>query len=157
MEPLMQDRQLLRERLLGSLQAASALNAVDGKKIAAIGFCFGGLCVLDLARSGADIKGVVSCHGLLGAPEIPCPKTLSSKVLALHGYDDPMVKPEAVNQFAQEMTEFKADWQIHMYGNTLHAFTNPLANDPAFGTVYNKVADERSWVATQNFLGELFA
>lgn len=157
MQPLIQDRQLLRERLLASLQAACRLQEVDSQKVAAIGFCFGGLCVLDLARSGADVKGVVSFHGLLGAPEIPNPKTIHSKVLVLHGYDDPMVKPDAVNHFAREMTTLKADWQIHMYGNTMHAFTNPLANDPDFGTVYKKEADERSWVAAQNFLNELFA
>lgn len=154
-EPLVSDRAVLQKRILAALETLKAIPEVDASKIAAIGFCFGGLCVLDLARTGADIKGVVSFHGLLGAAEnIPTPK-IKAKVLVLHGYDDPMCKPEAVMEFAAEMTKAKADWQINMYGNTLHAFTNPLANDPDFGTVYDKQADTRSWVAMTEFFKEI--
>lgn len=156
MKPLMDDRSLLLKRLLAALETAKKIEGVDTNRIAAMGFCFGGLCVLDLARSGADIKGVVSFHGLLGAPEKLPKHKIKSKILALHGYNDPMGKPEQVNAFADEMTQAGADWQIHMYGNTLHAFTNPLANDPDFGTVYDQKADARSWIAMKDFFAEIF-
>lgn len=156
MQPFMADRALLQKRIQAALFAVRQLPWVDDSKIAAIGFCFGGLCVLDLARTGADIKGVVSFHGLLGAPGNTQGNAIKAKVLALHGHDDPMVSPEQVLAFEQEMTEAGADWQVHAYGHTMHAFTNPVANDPAFGTVYQADADRRSWQAMQNFLAELF-
>lgn len=156
MQPFMADRALLQKRIQTALYAVKQLPWVDDSKIAAIGFCFGGLCVLDLARTGADIKGVVSFHGLLGAPDNTRGTAIKAKVLALHGHDDPMVSPEQVLAFEQEMTEAGADWQVHAYGHTMHAFTNPVANDPAFGTVYQADADRRSWQAMQNFLAELF-
>jgi dienelactone hydrolase len=98
---------------------------------------------------------VVSFHGLF-APNGLSPQAIQANVLALHGYDDPMVTPMQVNTFAEEMTQAGADWQIHMYGHTKHAFTNPLANDPNFGTVYNVKAAQRSWLAMQNFFQEIF-
>ncbi|MCL7421967.1 MAG: dienelactone hydrolase family protein [Methylobacter sp.] len=156
MQPFMADRALLQKRIQAALYAVKLLPWVDDSKIAAIGFCFGGLCVLDLARTGADIKGVVSFHGLLGAPDNTRGTAIKAKVLALHGHDDPMVSPEQVLAFEREMTEAGADWQLHAYGHTMHAFTNPVANDPAFGTVYQADADRRSWQAMQNFLAELF-
>lgn len=156
MQPFMADRALLQKRIQAALYAVKQLPWVDDSKIAAIGFCFGGLCVLDLARTGADIKGVVSFHGLLGAPDNTRGTAIKAKVLALHGHDDPMVSPEQVLAFEQEMTEAGADWQVHTYGHTMHAFTNPVANDPDFGTVYQADADRRSWQAMQNFLAELF-
>ena len=122
-----------------------------------MGFCFGGLCVLDLARSGADVKGVISFHGLFNAPENLPNEPIKAKVLALHGQDDPMVPPEQVAALQKEMTNAGVDWQIHAYGNTMHAFTNPEANDPGFGTVYNAGADKRSWIAMKNFFEEIFA
>lgn len=157
MQPFMQDRAMLQQRMKAALLAVKLLPWVDDGKIAAIGFCFGGLCVLDLARTGADIKGVVSFHGLLGAPGNIQGNQIKAKVLALHGHDDPMVPPDQVLAFEQEMTEAGADWQLHAYGNTMHAFTNPNANDPSFGTVYQANADRRSWQAMQNFLAEAFA
>ena len=123
--------------------------------ITAIGFCFGGLCALDVARSNADAAGVVSFHGLLNAPGNTADE-IKPKVLALHGWDDPMATPDDVKAFGEEMTKAKADWQLHAYGGTMHAFTNPQANDPDFGTVYDADADRRSWQAMQNFLTELF-
>lgn len=155
-QPLLEDRALLQRRMLAALTFIQQHTAVDHAQIAAIGFCFGGLCALDLARSGAAIQGVVSFHGLFNPPEKLPTHRILAKVLALHGYNDPMVSPDQVNALAQELTAAQADWQIHMYGNTLHAFTNPLANDPGFGTVYNKVADQRSWQAMQDFFKELF-
>lgn len=152
--PLMSDRGVLQRRMNAALQTAIKLEQVDASRTSAIGFCFGGLCALDLARSGADIKGVVSFHGLLNAPE-NIKDAIKAKILVLHGHDDPMVPPSQVLDFETEMTTAKVDWQVHVYGNTMHAFANPQANDPAFGTVYNKCADKRSWIAMMNFLAEV--
>jgi dienelactone hydrolase len=157
MQPFMADRAMLQKRMKAALAAVKLMPWVDDRKIASIGFCFGGLCALDLARTGADIKGVVSFHGLLNAPGNTQGTPIKAKVLALHGRDDPMVPPEQVLAFEQEMTEAGADWQLHAYGNTMHAFTNPVANDPGFGTVYQPDADRRSWIAMQNFLTEIFS
>lgn len=157
MTPLVQDRALLQKRLQAAIHALAMQAEVDPEKIAAIGFCFGGLSVLDLARVGAPVKGVVSFHGLFTPPGNTAGNKIAAKVLALHGWDDPMAKPDAVLAFAKEMTDAGADWQLHAYGHTMHAFTNPEANDPDFGTVYNAKADARSWQAMQNFLAELFA
>lgn len=154
--PFIQDRTLLRDRLFAALETLKKNEFVDQQRIAAIGFCFGGLCVLDLARSGADIKGVISFHGLLNAPEHLPQEKITAKVLALHGFDDPMVTPAQVLTFQQEMTKANVDWQMHIYGHTMHGFTNPLANDPVFGTVYNPVAEQRAWLAMKDFLTEIF-
>jgi dienelactone hydrolase len=157
MEPFMVDRAMLQQRMKAALAAVRLMPWVDDSKIAAIGFCFGGLCSLDLARTGADIKGVVSFHGLLVAADNIQGNLIKAKVLALHGRDDPLGPNEQVLAFEQEMTEAGADWQLHIYGNTMHAFTNPLANFPESGKVYNPDADRRSWLAMQNFLAEIFA
>jgi len=157
MQPFMADRGLLQKRIKAALYALTLLPWVDDSKIAAMGFCFGGLCVLDLARSGADIKGVISFHGLLDAPGNLQSNSIKAKVLALHGHDDPMGPFEKVLAFEQEMTAAGADWQLHTYGHAMHAFTNPVANDPGFGTVYQADADRRSWLAMKNFLTEVFA
>lgn len=154
MTPLMEDRSLLLQRLQAGVQALRQVDDVDASKLAVIGFCFGGLCALDLARSGAELAGVVSFHGLLLPPPQPGGQ-ISAKILTLHGWDDPMVPPETVLEFAGEMTGAGADWQLHAYGNTMHAFTNPKANDPDFGTVYNATAEQRSWQAMVNFLTEV--
>lgn len=155
-QPFMDDRVFLLKRIQAALAVIPSLPHADVTAVAALGFCFGGLCVLDLARSGADLRAVVSFHGLLAAPATGAQTLIKAKVLALHGYADPMVPPAAVNHFAEEMTQAKADWQIHMYGNTLHAFTNPQAHDPQFGTVYEATADKRSWQTMKNFLAEVF-
>jgi len=157
MTPFLEDRGKLRQRLLAGLKTLAGLDMVDTSRIAAIGFCFGGLCVLDLARSGADVKGVVSFHGLFGAPENLPGEKITAKVLALHGHDDPMVPPENVLALETEMTEAGVDWQMHAYGHTSHAFTNPQANMPDNGMMYSGNADRRSWIAMQNFLAEIFA
>lgn len=157
MQPLVSDRGLLRQRIRAAFDALKAMPEVDSQRIAAIGFCFGGLCVLDLARSGAGISGVVSFHGLLSsAKELPN-EQIHAKILVLHGYDDPMVKPDDVNQFCQEMTLANVDWQVHQYGHTSHSFTNPEANDSGLGLIYNAVAERRSIQSMANFLQELFA
>jgi dienelactone hydrolase len=157
MMPFIENRAMLQQRIHAALSAVKLLPWVNDTKIAAIGFCFGGLCVLDLARTGADIQGVVSFHGLFNAPDNLKNPRITAKVLALHGYDDPMVKPDQLIAFQDEMTRAGVDWQVHSYGNTMHAFTNPIANNPDFGTVYQADADRRSWLAMQNFFTEIFA
>ena len=155
-QPFLHDRLVLQKRILAAFETVKQLEGVDSSKIGAIGFCFGGLCALDLARSGADVKAVVSFHGLLFAPDNLPKKPIKANVLALHGFDDTMVTPDKITAFGEEMTQAKVNWQMDIYGNTMHAFTNPEANDPDFGTVYNQQADKRSWVAMQSFLKEVF-
>ncbi len=150
------DRAFLQSRLLACVEAAAAQAEIDGDQLAAIGYCFGGLCVLDMARAGAPLAGVCSFHGILGAPDDSPGNSINARILVEHGWDDPMVPPEQVVAFAAEMTAAGADWQLHGHGGTVHAFTNPEANDPDFGTVYREEADRRSWQSLQNFLTELF-
>ena len=156
MTPLVEDRAGLQARLLKIIDIVKEQPEVDASKIAAIGFCFGGLCVLDIARTGAAIDGVVSFHGLLGAPGNTAGNDIKAKTLILHGWDDPMAPPADVEAIGKEMSAGKADWQLHAYGGVLHAFTNPAANDPDFGTVYDANADRRSWQTMKNFMEELF-
>ncbi|WP_412756954.1 dienelactone hydrolase family protein [Legionella bozemanae] len=156
MNPLISDQLLLRRRIQAGLAAVCSMPEVDNKRVAIIGFCFGGLCALELARSGADLKGVVSFHGLLHKPGNLKSEPIKAKILALHGYDDPMVQPDKVHEFCKEMTEANVDWQMHMYGHIQHAFTNPLAHDTQLGTIYNAVAAQRSWEAMIGFLQEIF-
>ncbi|TDJ05627.1 MAG: carboxymethylenebutenolidase [Deltaproteobacteria bacterium] len=156
MTPFLENRELLKNRMVAALEKVKSLPNVDENKVAAIGFCFGGLCVLDLARSGADVAGVVSLHGLFVPPDLSKNK-ITAKVLALHGNDDPMVSHEAVMGLSKEMTEAGVDWQIHMYGNTLHAFTNPNANSPELGIVYNETAKNRAFKSIENFLSEILS
>lgn len=156
MQPFVEDRSLLQRRMKLALDCLRRQKEVDSTRIAAMGFCFGGLCVLDLARSGADVLGVASFHGLLSKPGNTDGNRIQGKVLVLHGWDDPMATPEHVLALADELDAMGADWQIHAYGRTMHAFTNPAANDPDFGTVYNPAAERRSWQNLQLFLAEIF-
>jgi dienelactone hydrolase len=153
-KPFLEDRSLLAKRILCAFEALQKIDVVDTSRMGAIGFCFGGMCVLDLARTGTKLRGVVSFHGLLHSPSQT--KQIAAKILAFHGHDDPMVPPSQVADFEKEMTEAGADWQVHIFGNTMHSFTNPNANDKDFGTVYNNLSDKRSWVAMQNFFKEVF-
>jgi len=156
MNPLAKDRQALRKRVHAALAAGRALPQVDPVKTAAIGYCFGGMCVLELARSGADVLGVVSIHGILASGN-GSKESIKSKVLCLHGHDDPFVPPQQVLEFEQEMTAAGADWQLHAYGNTLHAFTSPAAKDAGSGNLYSEVAEKRAYLSMQNFLTEIFS
>ncbi len=157
MQPLMEDRALLQLRITAAVDTLKQQTEVDANNTAAMGFCLGGLTVLDLARTGADVKGVVSFHGLFNAPGNTSGNKISAKVLCLHGYDDPMALPESILELGAELNEAGADWQVHAYGGTVHGFTNPLANMPEMGVLYNETADRRSWQALQNFLEEIFS
>ena len=146
---------LLARRMKASIEVGRALAGVDGTRVAAAGYCFGGLCVLDLARMGADVLGVVSFHGIFTHYDFG-KVDRHPKVLAIHGYDDPLADPDAMRGLCDELTELGIDWQLHAHGGTMHAFTSPDANDPDAGTVYDADADRRSWAAARGFLGELF-
>jgi dienelactone hydrolase len=150
------DRAALRRRLLAVLDQARGLGEVQGDSIVVAGYCFGGQCALDVARSGADIRAAVSFHGLFDPCGLPAEK-ITARVIAFHGWDDPMVPPAAVVALAQELTEAGCDWQIHAYGHTGHGFTNPKASDLGIdGVYYTAPAARRSFANLYLFLDELF-
>ena len=151
------DRALTRARVNAALAELRANPAVDAKRIAAIGYCFGGFVALELARSGADIAGTVVFHGALDTPTPADAKNIKCKVLALQGGDDPFVGSKDVLAFEQEMREGGVDWQVVQYGGAVHAYTNPDAgNDNSKGMAYNAQADHRSWQAMKEFFAEVF-
>ena len=156
MTALREDRGSLRDRLLGVLGAAIEQEEIDDEKVAAIGFCFGGQNALDLARSGADLAGVASFHGLFDPPGLT-PQPIKAKVAAYHGWDDPLVPPEAVVALATELTVAGADWQIHAFGHVGHGFTNPGATGATPGIKYDETTARRAWAACDAFLEECFA
>lgn len=156
MQPWMDNRRALQRRMRRALGAARALPGVDRARVAAIGFCFGGLCVLDLARSSAELAGVVSFHGLLTPhPDGPA-ASIDARVLILNGRDDPLVGPAEIDALADELTAAGTDWQMVTFGHAMHAFTNPAARDRAAGTHYEPRADRRSWRYATEFLAEVF-
>jgi dienelactone hydrolase len=152
------NRQLMRERALAALDELKKNQRVDSSKIAAIGYCFGGTTVLELARGGADLAGVVSFHGGLDSAPGMEAKTVKPKVLVLHGADDPMATETQVSAFQKEMKSAKADWQTIIYSGAVHGFTNPKNGAGALGgaVAYNEKADKRSWQAMQDFFAEIF-
>ena len=152
------DRALFRARVGAGLAALLKSPMVDPKKVAAIGYCFGGTAVLELARSGADVAGVVTFHGGLDSPTPADGKNIKGKVLALHGADDPFVPAADLAAFEQEMRSNGVDWQLVKYGGAVHSFTIVGAgNDNSKGAAYNATADRRSWKAMEDFFAELFA
>ena len=153
--PFRKDRALLRRRAACGLALLRRHELVDADKLAAIGFCFGGTAVLELARSGADLAAAVSFHGGLGTPRPASAGQIRAKILVLHGADDPGVPADEVAAFQAEMRSAKADWQMVFYGGTVHAFTNPAAGDDASrGAAYDERAARRSWTAMQTLFAE---
>ncbi|HPC82248.1 MAG TPA: dienelactone hydrolase family protein [Thermoanaerobaculaceae bacterium] len=151
------DRALLRARLMAGLEELQRHPLVDTSRTAAIGYCFGGTAVLELARSGANVAGVVSFHGALDTPSPADAKRIKGKVLVLHGADDPWVPWEQVLAFEKEMRDAGVDWQLVAYGGAVHAFTQREAGtDKSTGAAYNERADRRSWEAMRAFFAELF-
>jgi len=154
------DRKLYRARMLAGLEILKKDEHTDPARIAAIGYCFGGTGVLELARAGTGIAGVVSFHGGLAPAEgMEAEKgKIPAKVLCLHGADDPHVPPAEVAAFQEEMKSAESDWQFVSFGGAVHAFTQKMAgDDPSKGAAYNKKADERSWEDMQQFFAEIFA
>lgn len=157
MNPLMQDRAVLQQRLLAGFNVACQLPGVDAARMAAVGYCFGGLCALDLARAApANLLAAVSFHGALARPEGKAPRPINARVLLLHGWEDPVAPPADVLAIARELTEAGADWQLHAYGHALHAFTFDGANFPERGIVYDHAPDARSWAAMRQHLSWAF-
>jgi dienelactone hydrolase len=151
------DRKLMRERAAAGLDVLRKQQAVDPSKVAAIGYCFGGTVALELARSGADLAGVCTFHGVLDTPNPADARNIKGKVLVCHGADDPFVPAEQVQAFEKEMRDAKVDWQLIAYGGAVHAFTNPDVDKIGLpGTAYSRNADRRSWKAMQVFFDEIF-
>ena len=151
------DRSLYRRRLQLGLDQLRAQSMVDKQKIAAIGYCFGGTGVLELARSGADIGGVVSFHGGLDSINSDEAKKIKAKILICHGADDPFVPVKDIEAMKKEFSDADVDWQMIYYSEAVHSFTQPMAgNDNSRGAAYQERADKRSWQAMKSFFGELF-
>lgn len=156
MNALNADRPLLRDRLLASLATMKGLDEVDEERTAATGYCFGGKSVLDLARAGGDVLGVVSFHGLYDQPGYET-GAIAAKILVCHGWDDPLAPPQSVVDLGAELTKAGADWQIHAYGHTGHGFSDASATPGRPGFGHQPDSDRRSWKAMEDFLAELFS
>ena len=151
------NRDLLRARAQAGLAVLQKHDLTDPKRVAAIGYCFGGTTVIELARSGADIAGVVSFHGGLDSPHPEDGKNIKCKLLALHGADDPHVPAKDLAAFEDELRQAKVDWQLVKYGGAVHSFTDRNAGDnPGQGAAYNEKADRRSWEAMKQFFADIF-
>ncbi|MFJ1549242.1 dienelactone hydrolase family protein [Streptomyces sp. NPDC088246] len=154
MRPFLEDRDMLADRLSTVVATVAGLPEVDASRIAAIGFCFGGLCVLDMARTGAPVTGVAAFHGMLTPPPGLTPRKIDCRVAVYHGWDDPFARPEDVVALAAELTESGADWQFHAFGRTVHSFMAERANRPELGIAYNARSAERAWSGLRGFLAE---
>jgi dienelactone hydrolase len=155
--PFKKDRNLLRARAQAGLDQLMLHKLTDPRRVAAIGYCFGGMTVLELARGGAEVSGVVSFHGNLDTPNPAEARNIKGKVLVLHGADDPFVPAEQVAAFEDEMRKGGVDWQLNKYGRAVHSFTNPDADGYNLkGAAYNRKADLRSWEAMKVFFREIF-
>ncbi len=155
-KPFLEDRKFLQRRLLKAFEVASQLPYVDSGRIAVLGFGFGGLCALDLARSGVNLLGAISVYGHFESLPVSFAKPIQAKILILHGANDPIVTQNELLAFEQELSNAKVDWQAHVYEGALHAFATPGANDPASGTLYDPIAAKRAEIAIHTFLDEIF-
>ncbi len=157
MNELLADRQELLDRILLALDKIKAHDLANTEKVGIIGFCFGGKCALDLARSGTDIKGAVCFHGIFDPPGLDHEGDIKAKILVLHGWEDPLAFPKDIVSLGYELTERNAVWEMDVFGHTGHAFTNPNANAPDDGMMYNPLASDRSWQRMSHFFEEVFA
>jgi len=151
------DRKLMRERIVAAYNFIKKYQFVDVNKMAVIGYCFGGAPALEVAMTGANLKGVVSFHGAINIPDTTGLKNIKAKVLICHGANDPFVTVESINKLMEEMNNAGVNYEVNFYSNTVHAFTNPASgDDPSKGVAYNKLSDERSWQAMKDFFKEIF-
>ncbi len=157
MMPLKNDRGLLNKRMQAALDqlTAQSIAAVDKNSLAAFGFCFGGCCALELARTGAPLKAAVSFHGTLDTTNPADANNIQGKVLVLHGASDPLVPKEQLPAFEAEMNAANVDWQLLSYGGAFHSFTDPHANNPGV-QMYNPTVSKRAFTAMHNLLDEVF-
>ncbi len=157
MDELETDRPLLASRINHALDALKLHPMVTASRTGAIGFCFGGKCVLDLARSGAETRGVVSLHGVFDPPPTNDSeeRPVVASILVLHGYDDPMSPPQSLAQLSEELKRTAEDWEVIAYGGTLHSFTNPAASAPERGVQYHQRSNQRAWTRMLDFLKEV--
>ena len=148
----------IEARARAGLDALLATGVVDASKVAAIGFCFGGMMALELARGGNDVGGVVGFHSSLGTARPEAARNIKGKVLVLLGADDPGIGPEERAAFEAEMREGKVDWQMKLYGGVVHSYTNVEADKMGMPDVvrYDKIADQRSWSEMLAFFDEIF-
>ena len=150
------DRALLRLRVNAGLDTLKTNDLVDAHRVAAIGYCFGGTTVIELARSGADLAGVVSFHGGLDSPTPADGRNIKCKLLACHGADDPFEKPADLAAFQKELRDAGVDWRLYEYGGAVHSFTDWTADGSLPGAKYNERADKRSWADMKQFFAEIF-
>lgn len=155
-KPFIEDRHLLQRRVVKAFDVACSLPCVDESQVAVLGFGFGGVCALDLARSGANLKGAISLYGHFDPPPASLIDTIKAKILILHGFNDPIATCEELHRFEIEMNAQNVDWQAHIYGGTMHAFATPGASDPASGILYNPISASRAWHSVESFLEEIF-
>jgi dienelactone hydrolase len=156
--PFGEHRDQTRQRAQAALDTLLSQKYVDKSRVAAIGYCFGGMVALELARSGAPLVGVISFHGNLSRTPAEGPDNIKAKILVCHGGADPMVPAKVVAAFEEEMVQTKSNYQINIYGGAMHAFTNPAADSHHIpGVAYNEQADHRSWADAKNFFAEIFA
>jgi len=156
-KPFLEDRHLLQRRVIKAYEVVSELPMVDKHRIAVVGFGFGALCALDLARAGVDLEGAVSVYGHFNAPPAALIKPIRAKLLILHGYSDPVSPIRELRLFEEELEKEKVDWQVHLFGGAMHAFATPGSNDKESGIIYNPVAAARTWHLIHQFLNEIFS
>lgn len=164
MTPLFLNREELRKSVVEGYHAIKSHPLCDEKKIGGIGYCFGGMSVIELLRSGVLLCGVVTFHATLGtklgdkkAHLTPIAPDIKGSLLILHGDIDPLVTDENIREFKEELNANQIDWQMNIYGHAMHAFTNVETNAPEVGLVFNPLANKRSWIAMKQFFTEVFA
>jgi dienelactone hydrolase len=162
-QPLFIQRALLQSRIIAAFECLKALPDVDPAQIGGIGFCFGGLTIIELLRSGTDVKGIVSFHGVLGnhlgdavAQPVPIASSIKGSALILHGYHDPLVSNEDIINLQKELSDAKVDWQFNTYGLAGHSFTNQDQKNKESGLYFEPKANARSWEAMKAFFKEVF-
>lgn len=160
MQAVMREQDKAKQRFTAALDILQEQGSVNSNQVAALGYCFGGAVVLAMAREGVDLDGVVSYHGMLATENPAEPGSVDARILVFNGEADPMVPPEQVRGFKQEMDAAGAEYRLHNYEGAVHGFTNPQATETGerfdLPLAYDADADADSWYRTQRFLARLF-